>query len=104
MATIREIESVAMLHEEPAPLPELGNILIIEDDPRMQKVLRRMFVEENYSVFVAGDGGGTLSETTAPAAQPPNVVPAIAPSANTKNMPFMIASPPCEMMRGSWLT
>ena len=34
----------------------LGTILIIEDDPRMQKVLRRMFVEENYTVLIAGDG------------------------------------------------
>lgn len=34
----------------------LGAILVIEDDPRMQKVLRRMFFEENYSVLVAGDG------------------------------------------------
>jgi len=34
----------------------LGTILVIEDDPRMQKVLRRIFVEEHYAVVVAGDG------------------------------------------------
>jgi len=34
----------------------LGTILIIEDDPRMQKVLRRIFTEEHYAVVVAGDG------------------------------------------------
>jgi DNA-binding response OmpR family regulator len=34
----------------------LGTILIIEDDPRMQKVLRRIFTEEHYAVLVAGDG------------------------------------------------
>jgi DNA-binding response OmpR family regulator len=34
----------------------LGTILIIEDDPRMQKVLRRIFIEEHYAVVVAGDG------------------------------------------------
>jgi len=34
----------------------LGTILIIEDDPRMQKVLRRIFLEEQYAVVVAGDG------------------------------------------------
>jgi DNA-binding response OmpR family regulator len=34
----------------------LGTILIIEDDPRMQKVLRRIFTEEQYAVVVAGDG------------------------------------------------
>jgi DNA-binding response OmpR family regulator len=34
----------------------LGTILIIEDDPRMQKVLRRIFTDEHYTVLVAGDG------------------------------------------------
>jgi DNA-binding response OmpR family regulator len=34
----------------------LGTVLIIEDDPRMQKVLRRIFATEQYSVAVAGDG------------------------------------------------
>ena len=34
----------------------LGTILVVEDDPRMQKVLRRIFTEERYTVVVAGDG------------------------------------------------
>src|ERR1035438_5603340 len=34
----------------------LGTILVIEDDPRMQKVLRRIFMSEHYGVAVAGDG------------------------------------------------
>ena len=34
----------------------LGTILIIEDDPRMQKVLKRIFTEERYAAVVAGDG------------------------------------------------
>lgn len=34
----------------------LGTILVIEDDPRMQKVLRRSFASECYTVVVAGDG------------------------------------------------
>src|SRR6202789_3684901 len=34
----------------------LGTILIIEDGPRMQKGLRRIFVEEHYAVVTAGDG------------------------------------------------
>jgi len=42
--------------EKNVPAAKLGTILIIEDDPRMQKVIRRMFVEECYSVVVAGDG------------------------------------------------
>ncbi len=35
---------------------ELGTILVIEDDPRMQKVLHRMFRDEGYQVTIAGDG------------------------------------------------
>ncbi len=50
------IEPSAMTPRETSSAPELGTILVIEDDPRMQKVLRRMFMEENYSVVVAGDG------------------------------------------------
>lgn len=34
----------------------LGTVLVIEDDPRMQKVLRRVFADEHYHVVVAGDG------------------------------------------------
>src|ERR1700727_1662917 len=47
--------STAMPREN-SSATELGTILVIEDDPRMQKVLRRMFMEENYSVQIAGDG------------------------------------------------
>ncbi len=38
----------------------LGTILIIEDDPRMQRVLRRIFTEEQYTAVVAGDGQSGL--------------------------------------------
>ncbi|HEX4022422.1 MAG TPA: response regulator transcription factor [Acidobacteriaceae bacterium] len=38
------------------PAVSLGSILIIEDDPRMQKVLRRIFTDERYTAIVAGDG------------------------------------------------
>ena len=41
-------------------LAKLGTILIIEDDPRMQKVLRRIFCGENYTVAIAGDGQNGL--------------------------------------------
>jgi len=30
---------------EPSPLASLGTILVIEDDLRMQKILRRIFTE-----------------------------------------------------------
>src|SRR5271165_7506473 len=33
-----------------------GTILIVEDDPRMQKVLHRIFHDEGYRIEVASDG------------------------------------------------
>ncbi len=42
------------------PETSLGTILIIEDDPRMQKVIRTIFVKEHYAVVVAGDGQAGL--------------------------------------------
>jgi DNA-binding response OmpR family regulator len=44
------------LEFEPAPSMSRGTILVIEDDPRMQKVLRRSFATEQYAVIVAADG------------------------------------------------
>jgi DNA-binding response OmpR family regulator len=43
-------------HEEDASAPRLGTILVVEDDPRMQKVLQRVFAAERYDVVTAGDG------------------------------------------------
>ncbi len=53
---VSEKETLIGGREDLAPKPELGTILVVEDDPRMQKVLRRLFAEENYSIEVAGDG------------------------------------------------
>jgi DNA-binding response OmpR family regulator len=53
---VSETEMLMGGREDLAPKPELGTILVVEDDPRMQKVLRRLFAEENYSIEVAGDG------------------------------------------------
>ncbi len=38
----------------------LGTILIIEDDPRMQRTLQRAFAQEQYATVIAGDGQGGL--------------------------------------------
>jgi DNA-binding response OmpR family regulator len=35
---------------------DMGAILVVEDDPRMQRVLQRMFLAEHYDVIIAGDG------------------------------------------------
>jgi DNA-binding response OmpR family regulator len=39
-----------------SPSANLGTVLVVEDDPRMQKVLLRIFSSENYGVSVAGEG------------------------------------------------
>lgn len=48
------------MQESAAPTATLGTILIVEDDLRMQKVLRRIFTDEHYAVVVAGDGQTAL--------------------------------------------
>jgi DNA-binding response OmpR family regulator len=53
---VQEIEIPREAAKDLPPVPSLGTILIIEDDPRMQKVLRRIVTEERYAAVVAGDG------------------------------------------------
>lgn len=52
------------------PGRETGTILIVEDDPRMQKVLHRIFDEQGYQVVTASDGlaGVNAFQTSAPQA------------------------------------
>lgn len=53
---IQEMELTTKAQTEILPAVSLGTILIIEDDPRMQKVLRRIFTDERYVAIVASDG------------------------------------------------
>lgn len=53
---VNDMEVIAEIAGNPVPVANLGTILIIEDDPRMQKVLRKIFVEEHYAAIVTGDG------------------------------------------------
>ena len=53
---VQDIELPEKSNTDTAPTASLGTILIIEDDPRMQRVLRRIFTEERYAAVVAGDG------------------------------------------------
>ncbi len=55
--------TAADLKESPST-NEYGTVLVVEDDPRMQKVLTRMFQEEQYRVVVAGDGQAGLEAFT----------------------------------------
>ena len=43
-----------------APIVHLGLILIVEDDPRMQRTLERTFTQEHYQTVIAGDGQSGL--------------------------------------------
>jgi len=52
---IRELDATVEALEYPVA-HELGTILVVEDDPRMQRVLQRMFSAERYEVLIAGDG------------------------------------------------
>lgn len=49
----------------PPLLAELGSILVVEDDSRMQRVLQRMFAAEQYKVICAGDGNTALEQFNA---------------------------------------
>jgi DNA-binding response OmpR family regulator len=55
---------------EPSTPPRPGNrILIVEDDPAVQKALKRLFESEGFAVEVRGDGQSALEsfQTSAPA-------------------------------------
>src|SRR5215469_15645494 len=57
---IRVLESLTGEIRQPPVLHQLGTILVVEDDPRMQRVLQRMFADESYEVIKAGDGNSAL--------------------------------------------
>ena len=52
-----------------APKP-VGRILVVEDDPAVQKALRRLFETEGYAVETQADGRSALDsfQSSAPAA------------------------------------
>lgn len=53
---LQELEMTMDAQPDLPPPVSLGTILIVEDDPRMQKVIHRIFTEEHYTAVVAGDG------------------------------------------------
>lgn len=67
---VKELELTVDEQEAAPSAPRLGTILVVEDDPRMQKVLQRVFGGEHYDVITAGDGqtGLDLFRTRHPAA------------------------------------
>ena len=53
---LNEISLAGEVRNDAEQAVSVGTILIVEDDPRMQKVLRKIFTDEHYTVVVAGDG------------------------------------------------
>ena len=41
--------------------PSAETVLVVEDDPRMQRVLQRLFADEGYRVHIAGSGRAGLA-------------------------------------------
>jgi DNA-binding response OmpR family regulator len=52
----------------------MESILVIEDDPRIQKTLTRLFASEGYSTRMERDGAAGLSVALAPEASVTAVV------------------------------
>jgi DNA-binding response OmpR family regulator len=58
---VNAMELAPEAQDRVAPSIKLGTILIIEDDPRMQRTLERTFAQEHYSTVIAGEGKSGLS-------------------------------------------
>lgn len=53
---IHDIAIAPKARNDLSPDTNRGSILIVEDDPKMQRILTRVFANEQYSTEVAGDG------------------------------------------------
>ena len=47
--------------EEPAAAAERHRVLVVDDDPPLQRMLTRSLSAEGFEVTVAGDGGAALA-------------------------------------------
>ena len=63
--------SIARSAELINPTRPLGRILVVEDDPSVQKALKRLFESEGYAVEVQGNGQSALESFQA---APPAVI------------------------------
>src|SRR6201995_857448 len=43
------------------PAPDAGRVLVVDDDPPLQRMLTRTLSAEGFTVTVAGDGGAALA-------------------------------------------
>ncbi|MGA8623043.1 MAG: response regulator transcription factor [Candidatus Sulfotelmatobacter sp.] len=52
--------SAAKLVDSMSPARSMGRILVVEDDPAVQKALKRLFESEGYAVEIQGNGQSAL--------------------------------------------
>jgi DNA-binding response OmpR family regulator len=60
MSQITPTPSVTKLADPTNSTPALGRVLVVEDDPSVQKVLKHLFEAEGYAVEVHGNGQSAL--------------------------------------------
>src|SRR4051812_31778877 len=68
----------------------MDRILVVEDDPKVQRALQRLFEPEGFSVVVAGDG---LAGVGAFKSDPPKLV------VLDLNLPKMVGRDVCQEMK-----
>ena len=72
MSQIATPMSAARLADPVNSMRPLGRILVVEDDPAVQKALKRLFESEGYTVEIQGNGKSALESFQA--AQPAVII------------------------------
>jgi two-component system, OmpR family, alkaline phosphatase synthesis response regulator PhoP len=60
MSQIAPIPSLTRLADPANSTPALGKVLVVEDDPSVQRALKHLFAAEGYAVEIHGDGQSAL--------------------------------------------
>src|SRR5580658_3719806 len=60
MSQIAPIPSLTRLADPANSTPALGRVLVVEDDPSVQRALKRLFEAEGYAVEIHGNGQSAL--------------------------------------------
>ena len=60
MSQIAPIPSLTRLADPANSTPALGKVLVVEDDPSVQRALKHLFEAEGYAVEIHGDGQSAL--------------------------------------------
>jgi DNA-binding response OmpR family regulator len=71
MSQIAPTPSVTRSADPTSSIPALGRVLVVEDDPSVQKVLKHLFEVEGYAVEIHGNGQSALESFHA---FPPSII------------------------------